>query len=247
MIRRRCAATSGFGSGRASGAWLPSEKRKTSDARETSKIARGDGKVDGDGGGCDDEVVRANRRTLGRQLGAQPRVHASHFEVERNHRDTIEQTLDESFGLRLLHATLEPVNAMQQLRRGYRGDRHFVIEMAGKRGLEIECSAFGGNEAARIDQESQRFLGTDGLFNAKMPDSTAARYRSSALIRVFSRLTRSAPVQRLSCVGEPYHVCLFLPPSSGDGAAVARRAPGCCPVAPSVRRAWCPQTQSLPA
>jgi hypothetical protein len=81
-------------------------------------------------------------------------MYAGDVEIEGNHRNQLEEILDEAVGTRARHGTFEPVDAVEQLGCGDRRHRDlFVVAFAMER-RGIEPASFHRDEDAGVDQRA---------------------------------------------------------------------------------------------
>ncbi len=101
-----------------------------------------------------------------------------------------------------LRDTLEPVDAVEQIRRGDRrqADRFVLVELgaAAEQRVPVDTITLGRDENARVDQDSHGLFGRVGRLVRARPASTSRAKAASGPAAPRSRSTRSRPVNARS-------------------------------------------------
>ena len=115
------------------------------------RLSRRDAVVERQGGGGDDQVVRADRRALRREVGAEARVQPGDLEIEAHNRKTREHRFRAAFGARSGHRVSQPMRSVQQLRNADRRRRHVEDTQLRENRAEVDVATLRGDEHARVD------------------------------------------------------------------------------------------------
>lgn len=81
-------------------------------------------------------------------------MNARRHQVEREDGKRVQEPLDERLPTMPLGTGRRPLDPMQELGRGDRGDPDGLVWMRGQGGIELKISPLGGDEDRRINQRA---------------------------------------------------------------------------------------------
>ena len=95
--------------------------------------------------------MRADRRAVRREIGAEARVQPGDLEIEVDHRQRIEQGVDRALRARSRQRVPHPMGTVHQLGCRDGRDRDVLIALRDEQGVEIDVRALGRDQDAGIN------------------------------------------------------------------------------------------------